>query len=365
MTTIWLRAETKPQEARCALDPGHAKKLVEAGFEVFIERSSQRALADDAFQQAGCRMVAAGSWTQAPDDAYILGVKDLPQASFPLRHRHIYFGHAYKGQQGWQALLKRFADGGGQLFDIEYLVDETGRRVAAFGYWAGFTGCAVGVKNWIGQKLARSPVVPPLGPYSGRDALVAELQQELGTVTAGGARKPRVIIIGAKGRVGTGAGDLADALGLDATRWDIEETAGGGPFKEILSHDIFVNCVLVTSRIPPFVRADMLRDPHRVLSVISDVSCDPGENNPIPIYDRPTTFSDPVINILPGPPPLDVTAIDHLPSLLPVEASADFGGQLLPYLLKLDNGISGVWERALQTFHDKIRELQRHQSGND
>ena len=54
------------------------------------------------------------------------------------------FGHAYKGQPDGQKLLSRFAAGGGILYDLEYLTDETGRRVAAFGYWAGFAGAAFG-----------------------------------------------------------------------------------------------------------------------------------------------------------------------------------------------------------------------------
>ncbi len=42
-------------------------------------------------------------------------------------------------------------------------------------------------------------------------------------------------------------------------------------------------------------------------------------------------------------PPLDVTAIDNLPSLLPVESSEDYAGQLLPSLLTLASIDAGVW----------------------
>ena len=45
-------------------------------------------------------------------------------------------------------------------------------------------------------------------------------------------------------------------------------------------------------------------------------------------------------------PPLDVMAIDNLPSLLPVESSQDFAAQLLPHLATLDTPGSGVWARA-------------------
>ena len=355
VTTIWLRAETKPMEARSALTPEHVRVLIEHGFHVVVERSTQRAIPDDAYATTGCEMVDAGNWNRAPIKAFILGIKDLPSNDEPLRHRHIYFGHAYKLQKGWQQLLRRFLRGNGVLLDIEYLVDDEGRRVAAFGYWAGFAGCAVGLKAWAGQQLGHSPVVDPLTPYRTKDELVRELRDDLTRAERIAGRQPTVMIVGAKGRVGTGAGDLADSLGISVTRWDLEETSGGGPFREIRQHDLFVNCVLVEKKIEPFVTMESLSEPGRRLSVISDVSCDPGEYNPIPIYSEPTSFDFPVVRVI-DQPPLDLTAIDHLPSLLPVEASKDFADQLLPYLLTL-NGLTGVWERALGLFHEKSSDL--------
>jgi saccharopine dehydrogenase (NAD+, L-lysine-forming) len=49
-------------------------------------------------------------------------------------------------------------------------------------------------------------------------------------------------------------------------------------------------------------------------------------------------------------PPLDVTAIDNLPSLLPVESSADYAAQLLPSLMSLTRLDEGVWGRAKAEF---------------
>jgi saccharopine dehydrogenase (NAD+, L-lysine-forming) len=48
-------------------------------------------------------------------------------------------------------------------------------------------------------------------------------------------------------------------------------------------------------------------------------------------------------------PPLDVTAIDNLPSLMPVESSQDYAAQLLPSLLTLTD-LAGVWGRAKAEF---------------
>ena len=113
---------------------------------------------------------------------------------------------------------------------------------------------------------------------------------------------------------------------------------------------------LVEHKIAPFWTMATLSDVKRRLAVISDVSCDPGENNPIPVYTTPTTFTDPTLRVI-ASPPLDLTAIDHLPSMLPVEASTDFGEQLLPYLLELGPEPKGVWRCALDVFEHKTRNL--------
>ena len=79
-------------------------------------------------------LVEEGSWPNAPADHIILGLKELEEKDpFPLKHEHVQFSHSYKDQEGWQDRLGRFAQGGGTLFDLEYLADEKGRRVAAFG----------------------------------------------------------------------------------------------------------------------------------------------------------------------------------------------------------------------------------------
>jgi saccharopine dehydrogenase (NAD+, L-lysine forming) len=81
-------------------------------------------------------------------------------------------------------------------------------------------------------------------------------------------------------------------------KWDLDETAKGGPFQEILDVDIFVNCIYLTTPIPPFLTQEQIHSAGntRRLSVVVDVSCDTtNPNNPIPIYSRNTTFSEPTV----------------------------------------------------------------------
>lgn len=342
MTHLWVRAEQRPNEERVGLTPEGAAALVQAGLRVTVERSSVRAIPIDGYIAAGCEIAPENTWPDAPADAIIFGLKELPEDGTPLHHKHIMFGHAYKGQPAGRDLLRRFKAGGGTLYDLEYLVNESGRRVAAFGYWAGFAGAAVALKVWAAQQ--RGQIAGPVAKYSGKAALLADLQRELGD-----AQRPNAIVIGALGRVGTGAADLCEQMQVKVTKWDLAETVQGGPFPRILEHEIFLNCILAGPGCPVFVPASAKTDARR-LTVIGDIACDPTSDfSPIKVYDRATDWDAPALRVAENPP-LDVTAIDNLPSLLPIESSEDYAAQLLPSLLTLGDLGAGVWGRAKTEF---------------
>ncbi|WP_022702386.1 saccharopine dehydrogenase [Pseudorhodobacter ferrugineus] len=344
MTHIWVRAEQRQNEERVGITPQGVSAMLAAGFQVTVEESSVRAIPIAGYSATGCAIAAENSWPDAPRDAIIFGLKELPEDGTPLPHRHILFGHAYKGQPAGAELLRRFKAGGGTLYDIEYLVDADGRRVAAFGYWAGYAGAAVALKCWAAQ--ARGGIAGPVAKYAGKQALLSDLGAELAAI---GTNRPRAIVIGALGRVGTGASDLCEAMGVTVTKWDMAETAHGGPFPEVLAHEIFLNCILARPGCPVFVPATALTSP-RALSVIGDIACDPtSEFSPIKVYDRVTDWAEPALRVATNPV-LDVTAIDNLPSLLPVESSEDFASLLLPSLLTLNDLNTGVWGRAKTLF---------------
>lgn len=348
---IWLRAESKPMEERTALTPDFAKQLLDSGFQLTVEKCQQRAIPISAYENLACEIAESHSWkTDAPDNALVLGLKELETNDELLKHRHIHFAHVYKNQKGWEGVLKRFKAGGGSLYDLEFLVDENGRRVAAFGYWAGYAGAALAALAWARQKTGQTPVLPSQTSRANKNVLVDEIKAAIAAVGS----TPRLKVIGARGRSGKGAVELGQAIGAEVIEWDLEETKKGGPFPEILACDIFLNCVFIQSAIPPFVTSEMLTSPDRKMSVICDVSCDPyGDYNPLPIYDKCTTFDDPTLRLVDGENPLDLISIDHLPSLLPVESSEDFCKQLIPHLVQLDNLDQGVWKRAHDLFVEK------------
>lgn len=345
MVHLWVRSESRAHEERVGITPSGAKALINDGFQVTVEESRQRIIPIADYAAVGCAIAPEFSWVDAPRDAIVFGLKELPDDATPLRHRHIMFGHAYKGQTAGRILLDRFKAGGGALYDLEYLTHADGRRVAAFGYWAGYAGAVVSLMCWIAQQDGGQ--VGAVHAYADAADLRADLLPRLG------ATRPTALIIGALGRVGTGAADLCEAMGMQVTKWDMSETASGGPFPEILDHDIFLNCILARPGTPVFVPASA-KTADRKLTVIGDIACDPDSDfSPIKVYDRTTTWDAPALRVH-DDPVLDVTAIDNLPSMLPAESSADFAGQLLPHLMTLGALDRGVWGRARACFETAL-----------
>jgi len=91
-----------------------------------------------------------------------------------------------------------------------------------------------------------------------------------------------------------------------------------------------------------------------------DVSCDTANPfNPIPIYTINTTFDKPTVavDVSEGNLPLAVVSIDHLPTLLPREASEQFSTDLLPSLLEFPSReTASVWVKSERLFKEKVEE---------
>lgn len=348
---LWVRAEERANERRVGITPAGVARLMAEGMNVTVEDSPTRVVPIDGYRQTGASIAPAGSWRDAPDDAVIFGLKELPFDTGPLRHRHILFGHAFKGQADGLDLLARFKTGGGALYDLEYLVDDRQRRVAAFGYWAGFVGAALSVAAWAAQHGREA--MGSVTTWNSQARLVDDIKNRL---SAANAPTPTALIIGALGRTGSGATAFLSQIGVTPTAWDMAETAHGGPFPEVLAHNIFLNCILAMDGVPVFVPADAAQAP-RALRVIGDIACDPTSDfSPVKVYDRVTTWAEPVLRAA-QKPPLDVMAIDNLPSLLPLESSEDFADQLLPHLQALPHMDRGVWARAHETYRAALAAL--------
>jgi len=225
-SVLWLRCEKKEFERRSALTPTTAKKLIDAGFEIIVERDEQRIFDDEEFEKytflsitgvqslmsksrVGCKLVENNSWPSAPKDTPIIGLKELPESDEPLPHTHIQFAHCYKRQAGWSKVLSRFHRGEGTLYDLEFLTDASGRRVAAFGFHAGFAGAAAGTLAFAAQM--KGITLGHLEPYVNEEAMISAVKAALG----GSGKSIKALVIGALGRCGRGAVDLFRKIGLN------------------------------------------------------------------------------------------------------------------------------------------------------
>lgn len=350
MTVIfWLRAEVKIGERRTPLSPVGAKALIDGGAKVIVERCPNRLFDEQDYLNVGCELVEHNSWSRAPKQAIILGLKELERQDFPIIHRHIYFAHAFKGQDEASQILSRFKAGGGEILDLEFLQDNTGRRVCAFGFWAGYVGAAMAVAGYYHHAKSQDRF-PAQVSHENKDAYLKQLRSEV----VAGVNQPRALVIGANGRSGKGAAELFRDLGIEVTLWGRAETQTGGPFTAINDFDIMVNCTYLAPGSLPFVTKQSLGDSPKI-SIISDVSCDPNSSgNPIPIYSAITKLPQPIIESeVAG---VYIQAVDHLPTVLPKESSEDFSEQLLPYLQELAQatGESAVWTKARDYYQRAI-----------
>lgn len=255
---ILLRAEQKPLEHR-SFSPAVIRSLIEAGYPISVERSStdpnfKRIFEDSEYEAAGAKLVPSGGWPNAAPGTIVLGLKEIPEEDFALKNDHITFAHCYKNQGGYEKVLSRYPRGGSILYDLEFLVDEQGRRVSAFGYHAGYTGAALGVKTWAWQLENPGKKLPSVetftdgrGYYMNEDELCEQIRKDVAAGEKKLGRKPTAMVLGALGRCGRGACDLFVKAGIpeeNITRWDLAETKNRqGPYEEIAQHDIFLNAV--------------------------------------------------------------------------------------------------------------------------
>ena len=352
MLHLWIRAEQRQNEKRVGITPADTSKLINAGIKVTVEESPDRIISTEEYYKAGSEIAKQHAWPRAPKNTIILGLKELPEDLEIIEHKHIMFGHAFKGQTAGRKLLKKFKAGKGVLYDLEYLTDPQGRRLAAFGYWAGYAGAAVSLKAYADQQNTKG-ICGPVSVYGNKEKMADDIKNAFVNVEK---KFPKTLVVGALGRVGKGAIDFCEAVGLPVTKWDIEETRNGEPFPEIFEHEIFLNCILAQPGGPVFVTKKQLNT-NQNLRVIGDISCDPDSSfNPLPIYNSATNWEVPVER-MEASQTIDVMAIDNLPSLLPYESSVDFSKQLLPLLLDLNRTKNNAWDRAEEAFRKSLKEV--------
>lgn len=360
---IWgiLREGKVPPDRRVAFTPDQCVQLKhDFDIELIIQPSVKRCFADADYLEAG---VAVQEDLSSCD--IILGIKEVPIPDLIPSKTYLFFSHTGKKQTYNRKLLQAILAKNIRLVDYEYLTDDRGDRVTAFGYHAG----VVGAHNTLYAYGQRSGdfVLPRM-----RDLLDYEAAKAIYKSTV---FPPLKVIVTGTGRVGRGAVDVLKDMGFKEVTPDqfltidgfdtpvytvlsphhYARRKDGGAFiksefyadprpyeSDLLPYlaqgDILINAILWKAGAPIFFTKEDMAQPTFKTLVIGDISCDIAPDGSIPSTLKASTIEEPVFGFSPETgmeiapyqvEGVDMMTIDNLPSELPRDASRAFGDQLI------------------------------------
>jgi saccharopine dehydrogenase (NAD+, L-lysine-forming) len=319
----------------------------------------------------------------------LMGVKEVKLEALTGQKTYLFFSHTAKKQPYNRVLLQEVVRKEIRLVDYEYLTDEKGIRVVAFGRWAGVVGAYNGLRA-LGLKGGGFELKPAHDCFD-----LKELHQELHRVISG---KQRFVVTGG-GRVAGGALEVLEEASIRQVEpeqfleeqfeeavytrldpWHYTQRKDGAKFEfaHFMQHpemyenrfrpyaarcDIFIASHFWDPRSPVMLTRELLASGKLPISLIADISCDIG----LPIastirassIDSPFYGYDPVSGSETAPfekGVITVMAVDNLPGELPRDASADFGDALMEHVIPelLGTRDTGMLARASITENGEL-----------
>ncbi len=393
--TLGIRLEDKNVwERRVPLTPAAVAALAaEPGIEVRVQASPTRIFPDADYAAAGARIVA-----DPFDSDVVIAVKEIPTPLLRADGTYVYFSHTIKGQPYNMGMLRRLMQLRCNLLDYERVVDDRGRRLIFFSWFAGAAG-AIDTLQAAGERYAAKGIPNPFEQvgmtysYGGLDKAEAGLRAVGELIRTQGlprAMRPFVIGITGYGNVSQGAQHVLDWLPIqDITPEElpalsamadppgdrifrvvfreehmVEPVAEGAPFElmEYFQHperyrsifaqwvphlDLMINAIYWTEASPRLITNAQLRGWFEEqggirLQVVGDVSCDIGGSVECLAKatepDNPHFVYDPITDTVTDGTTgrgLCMMAVDNLPCELPAEASRSFSDALAPFVAPL------------------------------
>jgi saccharopine dehydrogenase (NAD+, L-lysine-forming) len=371
-----------PPDKRVPLTPKQCGKLKElyVNLDIKVQKSPIRAYNDEQYAAEGIELV-----DDLSDCDIVMGVKEVNVEDLIPNKKFLFFSHTLKKQPYNRHLLQAVLDKKIQLIDYEALRDKTNKRVIGFGRYAGIVGCynafrTFGLKHNLYSIKAANLCADRV-----------EVEEELKKVKLPSNAK---IALTGFGRVGHGAREIMDLLPITEvspeefiketfdmpvfthleTEDYFERKINGGfdksefysnpelyksSFKRFLPHtDMYIPCHFWSNKSDFIITRDDLKMDNLRLSVVADISCD--IDGPVACTIRPSKIADPIYGYNPQteseddfmkPGNIAVMAVDNLPCELPLDASEDFGSELikevLPSLLREDT--EGIIARGSET----------------
>jgi len=293
MKTIFIRKEYISNELRAPIVPKDIHKLINNGFEVYVESSENRIYTDSEYHKAGA-VITYKPWYHFNNMA-IIGLKELGDLDKLNNHVHFYFSHCFKNQINSEIVLNAFNKSNSKLHDFELFKNENGKRLISFGFYAGVVGCVLALSHFNGKDISN------LSPDKFKT-----LKNELIVPS-----KIKVAILGSSGNVASGVKSIIK------------------DFNENMDSDILFNCILLNEKYNEVWFSNETVFTKKI--IICDISCDNNKpNNPIQLYKNCTTWENPVYKFNEF---VDIISISNLPSLMPKESSDYFSEKCVELLL--------------------------------
>lgn len=378
-TIAVIREGKVPPDARVPLTPSQVAALRHRGLDVVVQPSKGRTFKDEEYAALGIPLVEDITGREL-----LLGIKEVPVDQLIPNKTYCFFAHVAKEQPYNQKLMRALLEKGITHIDYEYLTDAKGKRLIAFGFWAGMVGAHNAI--WTYARRTGSfelPRLKDLYDYAAAKEVYAKLDLP-----------PMRVVLTGTGRVGKGAAQVLADMGLekvspedflsgkgtavftqlhvrdyarhpDGTPIDKKHFYANGevyesafaPYARVA--DVFVNGIFWDGKAPAFFTAEEMNTPGFNIQVIGDITCDiaPAASVPSTLY--ASTIAEPVFGYDPvtqlaaapyGDDVVDVMSIDNLPSELPRDASAAFGDVLTEVILpEFAKGDSEILTRASVT----------------
>lgn len=386
--TIGIIREGKvPPDKRVPLTPKQCRKLmnIHNDLEIVVQPSPIRAYGDKEYAAEGILLNEDLS-----NCDLIVGVKEVNISDLIPNKKFMFFSHTIKKQPYNRELLRAIIQKNIELIDYEVLKDTTGRRIIGFGRYAGIVGCYNGFITF-GLKHSIYELKPA---HLCKNRL--EVEEELKKVKLPANSK---IVLTGFGRVGHGAREIIASLGLKEvspeeflvqdfsmpvfTHLDVEdyfERRDGGKFSKHEFYNkpehyrssfkkfadvanMYIPCHYWNSRADFILTREDLKDPNTALSVVADISCD--IDGPVACTIRPSKIGEAIYGYNPITETEDhfmkdgviaVMAVDNLPCELPLDASEDFGEELMKEVIpQLLNGDPlGIIDKATETTKEGV-----------
>ncbi|MDP4709604.1 MAG: NAD(P)-dependent oxidoreductase [Saprospiraceae bacterium] len=359
-----IREGKVPPDARVPLTPAQCRHLLDHfPLELVVQPSPIRCFSDTEYLEAGIPMSADVS-----DCDVLLGVKEVPIANLIPGKTYLFFSHTIKKQPANKKLLQEIIRRNIRIIDYELLTDDLGRRVIAFGKFAGM----VGAHNALYTYGEQSGLFHLKRMFTYRE--YADVKQDYRSLVLPAVK----IVLSGTGRVAQGAAQVLLDMGIkqvdpEAFLHQTWEEAvftqlsnrhyvarkGGKPFegKDFYAHpedfcnaflpyasvaDILIHGIFWDTKAPAFFTLEDMRAPDFRIRVIGDITCDLAPETSIPATIKASTIQDPVFGFDPQtgeevpaytPGAIDMMTIDNLPSELPRDASIAFGEQFIRFII--------------------------------